>query len=326
MISKSMKSVSIYTLPVLFIFCSVFLSGCTGADSHDETDTGTYSQAISQETVTWDGKEYVYNENLINILFLGTDSSDMLDTTYIPGDAGQSDCIIILSLDEEIHQARILQINRNTMTNIDVYNMAGRVVETLYAQIALQYAYCTGGENSCYAVKNTVSELLYGLEIAGYFTLDISGVAEINDALGGVEITLSEDYTQIDSSLTAGSTILLEGELAEKFIRYRDTDEFNSVQDRMERQVIYITALIEQIKGSGKDAVYDLLSPYFDTYILTDLTAEELNSLASYTYLTDEVAYLPGEALQGEVYEEFYADDEELQALVIEMFYTQVED
>lgn len=61
-------------------------------------------ESISQaedDTIEWNGKRYTYNNNLINILFLGIDHANDIDTSYMPGDAGQADCIMLLSLDKE---------------------------------------------------------------------------------------------------------------------------------------------------------------------------------------------------------------------------------
>ena len=63
----------------------------------------------------------------------------------MPGDAGQADCIMLLSLDKETKEGRILQINRNTMTQIDTYDSTGSAFGTVNAQLATQYAYCIGG-------------------------------------------------------------------------------------------------------------------------------------------------------------------------------------
>lgn len=134
---------------------------------------------------------------------------------------------------------------------------------------------------------------------------------------------MSEDYTYIDASFTEGETVHLTGDLAERFVRYRDTSQFNSVAGRMKRQVEYITAMISALRQSEHEDLYDTISPWLGSDVITDLTAEELNALSSYTYLTDEVQYLPGEMRQGEEYEEYYVDEEALQDLLIELFYTE---
>lgn len=152
-------------------------------------------ESISQaedNTIEWNGKRYTYNNNLINILFLGIDHANDIDTSYMPGDAGQADCIMLLSLDKETKEGRILQINRNTMTQIDTYDSTGSAFGTVNAQLATQYAYCIGGSRSCWATEKTVKKLLYNLPISGYFALSVDGIPEINDALGGVTVEISE--------------------------------------------------------------------------------------------------------------------------------------
>lgn len=316
------------------ILCAGLLSGC-GKSGDEEESTGTLADENETEmndnaiitTVEWNGKTYKYNSDLINILFLGIDNTDLISAEdIVPGASGQSDCIILLSLNTETEQATILQINRNTMTSIDIYEIGGSYSRSITAQLCLQYAYCTGGAKSCRAVVTTVSELLYGLDIDGYFALDIEGLPEINDALGGVYVTCSYDYTYLDESYTEGATVYLEGEAAQKFVQYRDITEFNSVEGRMYRQVDYVSALLTTMDSSSGSDLYELLSPYLDTYVVTDLTAEELKAMKNYEYLTDSVLYLPGETTEGEEYEEYYVDEEELQNLIIETFYVEVED
>lgn len=66
-------------------------------------------ESVSQaedNTIEWNGKRYTYNNNLINILFLGIDHANDIDTSYMPGDAGQADCIMLLSLDKETKEGR----------------------------------------------------------------------------------------------------------------------------------------------------------------------------------------------------------------------------
>lgn len=318
------------TAAVLLLPAAGLLTGCgqqEEAASEASAETETVSQAVSSYDLEYNGKYYDYNRDLTNILFLGIDKSDVIDTEYeMPGDAGQSDCIILLSLNDETQEGMILQINRNTMVELDLYDSAGSYAESLTGQIALQYAYSTGGSKSCYAAKKKIQELLYGLQIDGYLALDVSGIPEINDALGGVEVTCSYDYTDIDSAYTEGSTVQLEGETAQTFVQYRDTTVFNSVEDRMHRQVDYVTGLITTMNHSGGEDLYDILEPYFDTYIISDLQADEMNALKNYTYLTDDVLYLPGETQMGEKYEEFYTDADALQELIIETFYTEVDE
>lgn len=315
----------------IVILLLVAIGVCTGIYCFKQFEEKKYkgdNQVQSQakdNTIYYDGEEYEYNYNLKNVLFMGIDNVSEITLADAPGTAGQADCIMILSIDKEAKTAQILQISRDSMTDVDIFDRNGEYYTSVNAQIATQYAYGNGMETSCLATKKTVSELLYELPIAGYISLDIAGIPVINDCVGGVTLTVPEDYTSIDPAFVKGATITLTGEQAERYVRSRDTNMTGSNNLRMQRQVQYIPALVakfgEQV-NNGEEALeefYSTIEPYF----LTDLTAEELEELTEYTWSVDQVSYVPGESVAGEEYEEFHVDDEELQKLIVKMFYKQ---
>ena len=288
-----------------------------------EAELDDAQSQVDINQITYEGKQYSYNTNLINILFLGVDNTDMVTEDNLPGEAGQSDCIMILTLDKEKKEGRIIQIPRDTMTEVDLYDTSGNYSTTVTEQIATQYAYSIGGKSSCFATKKTVSELLYDLPIDGYLAMEYSSIAFVNDAFGGVEITVPEDYTMIEPAFEKGATLKLTGEQAHDYVRWRDTNASFRNNDRMERQVQYIPALINTIRDYvGEDGdYYKKLYSLVEKYMLTDLNEEEINALAEYELITSDIQYLPGEGKKGEKYEEFYVDEKKLQKMLIETFY-----
>ena len=278
--------------------------------------------------ITYNGKKYKENTNIKSYLFIGIDEreDDLVEEDLAPGSAGQADCLVLLILDEETDEVNILQINRNAMTELDIYGELGNVEKTVNGQICLQYAYSTGGKRSCIAQEQTVEDLLFGIQIDGYFTLSLPGIADVNDSLGGVDVTMEEDYTWIDPSFTKGSKVHLVGEKATKFVQNRDTSTFNSVEDRMHRQTTYITNLVNSLKNLDGSTLASKLNEYIGSTILTDMKTSELNQLRQYTYNTDDVLYLPGEMTEGEEFEEYNVDNTKLQEMVIQLFYTEVEE
>lgn len=286
-----------------------------------EWDDSLSQSSLNQ--ITYEGKQYSYNMNLTNILFLGIDNNDVIRDDKMPGDAGQSDCIMVLTLDKETKQGRILQIPRDTMTEIDLYDVNGEYYSTVTEQIATQYAYSTGGKNSCWAAKKTVSELLYDLPIDGYLAMDMASVSIVNDAIGGVTMTIPEDYTMIDPAFEKGATLKLTGEQAYDYVHYRNTNEDFSNNGRMQRQVQYIPAMIDTIRknADASDNYYSVLYPLVEKYMVTDLEEDEMNQLMEYELDTDNIRKLPGEGKKGEIYEEFYVDEENLKKILIETFY-----
>ena len=290
-------------------------------------DSGSSGEVVSQSdsshnTIVYEGNTYEYNSNLENYLFLGVDTKEEVVLQDTPGTAGQADCIMILSMDKETREGRILQISRDSMTDVDLYDANGNYYTTINAQIATQYAYGNGKDTSCWAMKKTVSELLYGLPLDGYISLNIEGIRAMNDAVGGVTITIPEDYTFIDPAFVEGSQITLTGEQAERYVRYRDINQQGSNNGRMKRQVQYIPALISEIReqaGSSGD-FYGTYQNILAPYMVTDMSVDQINRLSDYA-LSDEVAYVPGEAVPGEQNEEFVVNEEELKELLIKMFY-----
>ena len=277
--------------------------------------------------ISYNGKKYKENASIKSYLFIGVDERDenIVDENLTPGTAGQADCLILLILNEDTNKADILQINRNAMTELDIYDELGAVEKTVTEPICLQYAYSTGGKRSSIAQRKTVDELLFNISIDGYFTMSLQGIGEINDAFGGVDVTMKNDYTQIDPSFIQGSTVHLEGDLATKFVRYRDKSVFNSVQDRMDRQTQYVTSFIKSLKDKGGESLAETLNQFIGNEVITDLNAAELNSLINYEYDTDNVLYLPGEMVQGEEYEEYNVDNTELEKMIIDLFYIEAE-
>lgn len=299
-----------------FILWKVF-----GEEQKPKWDDSLSQVEIDQ--ITYEGRQYSYDTNLVNILFLGIDKNDELRGDNIPGEAGQSDCIMLLTLNKKTKKASILQIPRDTMTNIDIYDANGEYSTTVTEQLATQFAYSTGKENSCWATKKTVSELLLDLPIDCYLAMDMAAIDEVNDAFGGVTITIPEDYTRIDPAFKKGTTLKLTGQQAYKYVHYRDYDLDFSNNGRMQRQLDYIPAFINTVRENGTitGKYYEVLEPLVGDYIFTDMQAAEFDALAEYDLETSNMSVLPGEGKKGEKYEEFHPNLEKIQKFLIETFY-----
>ena len=293
---RGKKKILILCLMILIVVLGAFVVWKVFfTEQESEWDDSLSQSDLGQ--ITYEGRKYSYNSNLTNILFLG--------------------------IDKEKKEARILQIPRDTMTEVDLYDASGNYSTMVTEQIATQYAYSIGGKSSCFATKKTVSELLYDLPIDGYLAMEYSSIAIVNDAVGGVEITVPEDYTMIDPAFEKGATLKLTGKQAHAYVRWRDTNASFSNYDRMDRQVQYIPALIDTIQNHvGEDGnYYKTLYPLVEKHMITDLSEDKINALAEYELITSDVQYLPGEGKKGEEYEEFYVDEKKLQKMLIETFY-----
>jgi anionic cell wall polymer biosynthesis LytR-Cps2A-Psr (LCP) family protein len=124
--------------------------------------------------VTYQGEKYVYNEDLVSILFLGVDKEAFEEGgTVGDGKAGQADALFLLVLDTKTGKSRLIAISRDTMTDVNVYSDLGNFIGTEKLQLCLAYMYGDGKEKSCENTVRAVSRLFYGMPVAAYAALDL---------------------------------------------------------------------------------------------------------------------------------------------------------
>lgn len=320
--SKQKKIVITYIAVVVFVFAAIvgvrFLRQWQAAQEAEEVSERTQSDRY----ITYEGKKYKYNYNLRNILFLGVDKADEF-TEQEAGRGGQSDTLILLSMNKEDKTTTLLEISRDTMTDIRVYDINGKYLAKERAQITLQYAYGDGKNKSCRMTKETVEELLYGIPINSYIALGVDGIAVVTDLMGGVRITVPEDYTYIDPEFQKDAELVLRGEQAERYVRYRDTNESGSNNQRMERQTQFLQALAKQLQGKDL-SWYQSVIAGAESYITTNVSMSEIEKLMQYT-MKEQVAVVPGKIRQGKQHDEFIADNKKLQEMIVKMFYKPVD-
>ena len=288
----------------------------------------TVSTAADENTVEYEGNIYKYNDHLSNYLFMGIDSTEEVSEMESQQDAGQADSIYVVSLDRATDQVQVLSIPRDTITEIEVFNPAGKSLGTTDNHINLQYAYGDGKEESCELMKTAVSNLLYDLPIQGYYSMNISGIAEVGRLVGDVEIVVPDDsLEEHDPYFKEGSAVVINGDNVEEFLRYRDTGKSQSALVRQQRQKTYLKALIPKLQEktqTNSSFIGDLLNdiqPYTVTNIGNDVFVKLLNAVGKSTL---EAQTVPGEGVEGKYYDEYHVDDDALYKLVLSMFYNKL--
>lgn len=124
---------------------------------------------------------------------MGVDRSDTMTETKELGLAGQSDGIFLIAQDTARHTLKILMIPRDTMTEIPITNKERTLHDTKITQLTMAYAYGDGREGSCENMVESVQKLLCGFTIDQYMAVDTTVVAQLNDAVGGVTVTIPTD-------------------------------------------------------------------------------------------------------------------------------------
>ena len=303
----------------------------TGAEASQEEDD-VYE--LQEGQIRYNGKTYQYKDNLMNILCLGIDSRDGIAKEKTPGKAGQADCVILAVLDDEAKTIQLINISRDSMVPVHIYATDGSYVEDRTEQLALQYAYGNGRDWSCQLMEQAVSDLFYGLPIHGYCALSMNSIADLNDAVGGVTVTVPEDLAVMQPKLfTAGTTVTLKGDLAYHFVHDRDyqSADIASNNKRIARQKTYAVAFVNQFKQGMKEdlslpvKLYQTAEKQMVTSISLDQAVYLCTEYMNGSFDTDNIYTIGGEVVKGEEYAEFNVDDDALYQLILDVFYEEVD-
>ena len=296
---------------------------------NDETETDEPFE-LEEGQILVEGEVWEYNKDIMTFLCMGVDARSGIGKEKTPGKAGQADAVLMIVINPVKEDISVIAINRDTMTDIQIYDTAGMYLEEETAQLALQYAYGDGREKSCELMERAVSELFYGIPIHGYGALDMQSIATLNDAVGGVDVTILEDMTKFRWDWTKGKEVHLSGEDALLYIARRDTAYLGTNLGRVERQKQYLTAYVDKLKKKIKeDITFPVtLMGQIQKHMVTSLSVQEITFLAGilpqYGFSMDNIISIPGESKMGEKHEEFYIDDAALKQIVIEVFYKKV--
>lgn len=184
----------------------------------------------------WEHEEYKYT----TILFIGVDQQEMTGSAMRSG--GQADFLVLMAIDRVTHQLHTLQIDRDAMVPVQVYGAFGNPAGMREMQICLSYAFGTDPDKACRNTVTAVEQLLCGIPVDHYVALDMEGMNLLNDALGGVTVTLEEDFSMLDPEMTKGRTITLQGQQAEHYLRGRMSVGDGTNASRMRRQAAFMEA------------------------------------------------------------------------------------
>lgn len=179
---------------------------------------------------------------LYNIMLIGVDRRD--DSWE-----GNSDTMMLVSVNEEKEQISIISMMRDMGVNIP-----GIGVRKMNA------ANANGGAE---LVLETV-QANFDVDVERYASVDFEDLIAIVDAVGGVELTMSdEEAEQVNNEVTylcglqeldptsyylpGGGTYLCNGMQAVNYARIRFVG--NSDYERTERQRTLVTGILEKVKG-----------------------------------------------------------------------------
>jgi len=170
-----------------------------------------------------------------NLLIIGIDGADLENEGH------RSDTMLIVSINEDTKQVKLVSIMRDIWTYFPNTNS--------WNKINASYAFGGPGQT-----VNIINES-FDLDIREYIVMDFSGYKDIIDLLGGVTVKLSAQEASYVPGISGAGTYTLSGEQALAYSRIRKID---SDFVRVQRQRNVLLALFSSMRDQDPVTQYNL--------------------------------------------------------------------
>lgn len=309
---------------LLILMIVILYSGLQILESTVLQSTVSTEGQTEKKTIVRDGVEYFPRQDITVMMVLGIDQEGPVQSSNYYRNKGSADSVMLLIFDEASEECSVLYLNRDTMLTMDVLGVRGEYAGTTYGQLALAHTYGTGLEDSCENMKSTLMNYLHGLTIDYYLSMNMDVIPILNDAVGGVKVNVKDDFSKVNPSITMGE-LTLKGDQVIDYVRTRkDVGDQKNVT-RMARQREYVNGFLYALEQREHEDIdfavklYDQVAPYIVTDCSVETLSKIINHYLEYTLLD---AITPeGENLIEDGHYAFYADEEKLDALCVELFY-----
>jgi len=277
-----------------------------------------------------DGRTYSYNTDLVNILFIGYDE---LGERGKQGIGYQADTLLLAVFNKKTKDISIISIPRDSVTDFAVFDAYGNYAFVESGPVSLSYAY---GEND--KIRNdltmaAVSNLMYQIPLNRYIAMNIDSIGPINDAVGGVTLTLDADFTtcipemefsMCNPEMEEGKVYTLLGDDAVMYVRERQLPGMSGKDaDRMKRQKQYVLAFVDTLKTASNDdpGVFSKLLSVVSGNVQTNLKSVELLFLL-YSMRGNSFNLGAFEEVPGYMVDFHYMIDEDsLKQMIVDIFF-----
>ena len=284
------------------------------------------SSTDSRETITYKNETYVKKGNLETYLIAGIDAPGKVEKVTEYDGTGQCDVLAVIVRDRSTDQCKLLSIDRNTITAVKSLDNDGTYLDTTDIQLSLAHAMGFDQQVRAENTVDAVSHLLGDQKIDGYAMVNMGAIQVVNDMVGGVTVTIEDDFTDRDPTLKKGETVTLMGEHAENYIRGRKDVADGSNQNRMSRQSNYEEAFKPAFRSKCAENSKFPLEVYhaMEDYMTTNISAKKFCRLA--ILMSDEnqdekVSISGTYGLDEDDWQTFTPDEDSLQEAILELFY-----
>ncbi|MDT2024769.1 LCP family glycopolymer transferase [Enterococcus faecalis] len=199
------------------------------------------------------------NKEPFSVLLLGIDTGD--DGRV---EQGRSDTTIVATVNPRDKQTTLVSLARDTYVDIQGQGK----------QDKLNHAYAFGGAS---LAMDTVENYL-NIPINHYVSINMAGLKELVNAVGGIEVNNNLTFSQDGYDFTIGK-ISLDGEQALSYSRMRYEDP-NGDYGRQERQRKVIEGIVQKVLSLNSVSNYQEILTAVSDNMKTDLSFDDMKKIA----------------------------------------------
>ena len=217
------------------------------ANVSDESSINDWKIQVPRGKIKLNGNKYEYYHDFENYLLIGTDATGN-NKNGADYQGSMADFLMLVIVDKTENTYSFLQFNRDTMTEVALIDHNGEGEATANIQLCTAHWYGGNREQSCENTVKSVKKLLGGIQIDGYYELNMNEIPKLNSMVDGVTVTLEDDFSKKYPKMKKGATINLDDEQAYAYVhdRYGVGDEENT--SRMKRQQQYMTGFFKKLQ------------------------------------------------------------------------------
>lgn len=206
----------------------------------------------------------------ISFAFLGVDNGAYGRQEEV----GRSDAILVGTINPNTETTTLISIPRDTYAYMSGYEEEYDYAEPYYDKLTHAYAY---GEAEM--AVNSIQELL-NVPIDYYVEVNMQGLMDIVDAIGGIEVTSPLTFEYEGHYFEEGETYKLNGTEALAFARMRKDDPAGDT-GRQVREKLVIKAILDKIMSFSTLTNYQSILETMEQNVKTNLTFDDLVKLRS---------------------------------------------
>ncbi|MBR2548025.1 MAG: LCP family protein [Eubacterium sp.] len=274
--------------------------------------------------------EYEVTDNIKTYLLVGTDGSGSKpNAKHYHGPMADYQLLLIINKTKGTYG--FVEIDRDTITDVIRIEEDGNdeSATTVEEQICTATWYGRDIEQGLDNLTESVSYLLGGLGIDGYYAVNMDDIDKVNHAVGGVTVKIEDDFSEQDEEMVPGAEVHLTDEQAVLFVRSRMDIGNGSNESRMKRQRVYMQALMDKSREemAGNKTFANDLFKELKGIAVTNLPGNRISAAANLVYKSENLGTyeIEGEHTIGRVegdkrdYAQFYADEESIAKILTEL-------